>query len=99
MVASYCCYCIKFVEHEVVLDSSSSSSPCIAVAVVVVVVLKNVDDWRTRDCVENRDPILLDIDSDKRLSLLSMTMSLLQLPVVVVAAVDNNTHSNHLHCF
>ena len=96
MVASYCCYCIKFVEHEVVLDSSSSSSPCIAVAVVVVVVvLKNVDDWRTRDCVENRDPILLDIDSDKRLSLLSMTMSL-QLPVVVA---DNNTHSNHLHYF
>ena len=93
MVASYCCYCIKFVEHEVVLDSSSSSSPCIAVAAVVV--LKNVDDWRTRDCVENRDPILLDIDSDKRLSLLSMTMSL-QLPVVVA---DNNTHSNHLHYF
>ena len=95
MVASCCCYCIKFAEHVVVLDSSSSSSPCIAVAAVVV--LKNVDDWRTRDCAENQDPILLDIDSDKRLSLLSMTMSL--LPVVVVAAVDNNTHSNHLHCF
>ena len=69
VVAYYCCYCILS-EPEVALGSPSSSLPYIAVAVVVVG--EAVGGYCTCDFVENRDPLLLEIDSDTRLSLWSM---------------------------